>query len=83
MFITSLIDFPSGESEWPLALQLSTGKVLTCDLVVVATGVVPNCEVFQGVVDIAPVTESGGGIRVDNAMHTSATGKFLSYTFYS
>ncbi|KAF4522656.1 hypothetical protein B566_EDAN011055 [Ephemera danica] len=64
-------DFPADENDYPLALQLSNGKVISADLVVVATGVVPNCEVFASVVDVAPVSERGGGIRVDKIMQTS------------
>lgn len=33
-------------SHWPLYVELTNGKVYGCDLVVSATGVVPNTSVF-------------------------------------
>ncbi len=50
----------------PLAVTLSTGEVLPCDVVIVAAGVVPNLDFLAG----TPI-EQGRGIRVDDGMRTN------------
>lgn len=42
-------DTPPGRSpdSWPVYVELSNGKVYGCDLIVSATGVVPNTSVFR------------------------------------
>lgn len=34
------------ESTWPVYVELSSGKIIGCDLVISATGVVPAVDVF-------------------------------------
>jgi small subunit ribosomal protein S18b len=48
------------ESDFPAVVLLSNGKVLTCDLVVSATGVIPNTQVFQDDSRFIISTQDGG-----------------------
>lgn len=50
----------------PLAVTLSTGEVLPCDVVIVAAGVAPNLDFLAGT-----TIEQGRGIRVDDGMRTN------------
>ena len=69
---------PAPETEWPVYVQLTNGKTYGCDLVVSATGVVPNSDVVQikcdqegGERGLKVCIEDGGGIEVDSEMRTS------------
>jgi len=62
--------------DWPVALELSSGKFLGCDLVVNAIGVNPNCEPFKGLLELAD-KKLGSGITIDKMMKTSAPGVHL------
>ena len=55
------------EKCWNIYVQLSNGKVLGCDFVISATGVVPNGGLFRDVVDV----DEDGGIIVDDHLRTS------------
>jgi NAD(P)H-nitrite reductase large subunit len=55
-----------GTGDAPLAVTLSTGEVLACDVVIVAAGVVPNLDFLKDT-----GIETGRGIRVDAGMRTS------------
>uniref|UniRef100_A0A3B4ZIR2 Pyridine nucleotide-disulfide oxidoreductase domain-containing protein 1 n=1 Tax=Stegastes partitus TaxID=144197 RepID=A0A3B4ZIR2_9TELE len=54
---------------WPVYVQLTNGKTFGCDLVVSATGVVPNAEPFLHGNTFAVAGD--GGLRVDDHMMTS------------
>ncbi|XP_047430596.1 pyridine nucleotide-disulfide oxidoreductase domain-containing protein 1 isoform X2 [Mugil cephalus] len=54
---------------WPVYVQLTNGKTFGCDLVVSATGVVPNTEPFLR--GNAFAVADNGGLRVDDHMRTS------------
>ena len=76
---------PETISEWPVYVQLTNGKTYGCDLVVSATGVVPNSDVVKIKCDpgeggggdgkeergLKVCVEDGGGIAVDSGMRTS------------
>lgn len=71
---------PTSENapEWPVYVQLTNGKTYGCDLVVSATGVVPNSDVVRIKCDhekeetrLKVCVEDGGGIEVDSGMRTS------------
>ena len=78
---------PEMTSEWPVHVQLTNGKTYGCDLVVSATGVVPNSDVVKIKCDpregeegrgegergrgLKVCAEDGGGIAVDSEMRTS------------
>ena len=65
--------------EWPVYVQLTNGKTYGCDLVVSATGVVPNSDVVrikcdweeEGETGLKVCVKDGGGIVVDSGMRTS------------
>ena len=63
--------------DWPVYVQLTNGKAYGCDLVVSATGVVPNSDVIRishekdGNVELELSAEDGGGILVDSEMRSS------------
>ncbi|XP_069012753.1 pyridine nucleotide-disulfide oxidoreductase domain-containing protein 1 isoform X1 [Embiotoca jacksoni] len=60
---------PESAGSWPVYIQLSNGKTFGCDLVVSATGVVPNTEPFLHGNTFAVAED--GGLRVDDHMMTS------------
>jgi NAD(P)H-nitrite reductase large subunit len=62
-----------GGADAPLAVTLSTGEVLPCDVVIVAAGVAPNLDFLAG----TPIA-MGRGIRVDNGMRTSVEGVYAA-----
>lgn len=62
------------EDEWPIYVKLTNGKVYGCDLVVSATGVVPNSDVIKMNCDRdteLKLSEDVGGILVDSDMRSS------------
>lgn len=59
---------PDEENEWPVFAQLNNGMEIGCDLIISATGVVPNYELFQDMLR----SDTEKGIIVDDAMRTSA-----------
>jgi NAD(P)H-nitrite reductase large subunit len=75
------IGFPEDLSDWPVALQLSSGKMIGCDVVVNAIGVHPNCDMFKGVLDLAD-EKLGSGIKIDKLMCTSAPGNKLTLIYH-
>jgi NADPH-dependent 2,4-dienoyl-CoA reductase/sulfur reductase-like enzyme len=66
------IDAGEGEGA-PLAVRLSTGEVLPCDLLIVAAGVVPNVSFLDG----TPV-HVAKGVLVDERMQTSVPGIYAA-----
>ncbi|XP_051911325.1 pyridine nucleotide-disulfide oxidoreductase domain-containing protein 1 isoform X3 [Hippocampus zosterae] len=54
---------------WPVYVVLTNGKTFGCDLVVSATGVIPNTEPFLRGNNFA--LDDDGGLRVDDHMATS------------
>ncbi|KAM9327427.1 pyridine nucleotide-disulfide oxidoreductase domain-containing protein 1 isoform 2-T2 [Pholidichthys leucotaenia] len=54
---------------WPVYVQLTNGRMLGCDFVVSATGVVPNTEPFLHGNNFAVAED--GGLQVDGQMMTS------------
>lgn len=65
-----LAEFPdSTEGDFPVYVELKNNKILGCDLVVSATGVVPAVDLFtrDNNFDIA----SDGGLKVNDKMETS------------
>ncbi|XP_065913309.1 pyridine nucleotide-disulfide oxidoreductase domain-containing protein 1-like [Dysidea avara] len=52
-------------SAWPVYIKLTNGIVYGCDIIVSATGVIPNTAVFQAQL------ASDGGISVDHEMRSS------------
>ncbi|XP_008298613.1 pyridine nucleotide-disulfide oxidoreductase domain-containing protein 1 [Stegastes partitus] len=60
---------PESAGSWPVYVQLTNGKTFGCDLVVSATGVVPNAEPFLHGNTFAVAGD--GGLRVDDHMMTS------------
>lgn len=69
-------EFPSDLKDWPLALELSNGTFLGCDLVVNAIGVIPNCKPFEGLLELAD-DKIGSGILIDKMMKTSVPGLII------
>lgn len=59
----------SSDHDWPVYIQLTTGKTYGCDLIVSATGVTPNSMLFQK--DLNFDLAEDGGIKVDDHMRTS------------
>lgn len=57
----------SGSESWPLYVKLSNNKIYGCDLVISATGVLPNT---QNLKDLVKLSEDGG-ILVDSEMCSS------------
>ena len=62
-----------GTGDAPLAVTLTTGEVLPCDVVIVAAGVIPNLDFLQGT-----KIQQGRGIRVDDGMRTNVEGVFAA-----
>lgn len=54
--------------EWPIYVQLTNGKIIGCDFIVSATGVIPNSDII-GLEDIKK--EKDGGLLVDWKLETS------------
>jgi pyruvate/2-oxoglutarate dehydrogenase complex dihydrolipoamide dehydrogenase (E3) component len=52
--------------EWPLAVQLTNGKIYGCDLIICAIGVIPNTELVKNFVNLS----NSGGIIVDKNLQT-------------
>jgi len=61
------------EGETVRALKLSDGTVVPCDAVVLATGVVPNTEFFEG-----DGPERADGLPVNDRMETRASGVYAA-----
>ena len=63
--------------DWPVYVLLTNGKTYGCDLVVSATGIVPNSDVVRishkqdRSTELQLSTEDGGGILVDSEMRSS------------
>ncbi len=55
------------EKDWPVFAQLNNGTEVGCDLIISATGVVPNYELFK----VLLRSDTEKGIIVDDAMRTS------------
>ncbi len=62
-----------GTGDAPLAVTLTTGEVLPCDVVIVAAGVIPNLDFLQGT-----SIQQGRGIRVDDGMRTNVEGVYAA-----
>uniref|UniRef100_UPI00398F74DB pyridine nucleotide-disulfide oxidoreductase domain-containing protein 1 n=1 Tax=Pristiophorus japonicus TaxID=55135 RepID=UPI00398F74DB len=64
------------EETWPVYVQLTNGKIYGSDLIVSATGVIPNVEPFvaNNPFDVA----EDGGLKVDEQMHTSVPDIFAA-----
>ncbi|XP_043964794.1 pyridine nucleotide-disulfide oxidoreductase domain-containing protein 1 isoform X1 [Gambusia affinis] len=62
---------PDTAGSWPVYVQLTNGKTFGCDLVVSATGVVPNTEPFLHGNNFSLADD--GGLQVDDHMKTSET----------
>ena len=56
------------ESDHKIQITLSNGKVIKSDILVSATGVIPNSDIFQGSLKVC---EADGGILVNRRMQTS------------
>lgn len=54
--------------EWPIYVQLTNGKIIGCDFIVSATGIIPNSDII-GLEDIKK--EKDGGLLVDWKLETS------------
>ena len=68
----------SKAEDWPVYVLLTNSKVYGCDLVVSATGIIPNSDVVRidsheqdRSTELQLLTEDGGGILVDSEMRTS------------
>ncbi|KAG8238483.1 hypothetical protein J437_LFUL004946 [Ladona fulva] len=67
------------EIKWPVYVMLTNGKCVGCDLVVAATGVVPNSSSFINVLNGPKSCPSdGNGIMVDLRMRTTTEGVFAA-----
>ena len=58
---------PSGDSDWPVCLTLSSGEVVGCDFLVSATGVTPNASFLGTEFARSPID---GGIVVNRRLQT-------------
>ncbi|KAK3933394.1 Pyridine nucleotide-disulfide oxidoreductase domain-containing protein 1 [Frankliniella fusca] len=67
-----------GDDLWPARAQLTNGKVIGADLVVSATGVTPNVEVFARGNPGLRLDAEDGGILVDEHMRSSVPGVFAA-----
>lgn len=61
------------KEDWPIFAELTDGKVIGCDLVISATGVVPNCSLFSSCNQ-----DAEKGIFVNETMCTSAKDVFAA-----
>lgn len=66
-----------GDDQWPLRAELTNGQVLGADLVVSATGVVPNVEAFTAGNPALRLADDGG-ILVDEQMRTAVAGVYAA-----
>ncbi|KAF6213834.1 hypothetical protein GE061_011556 [Apolygus lucorum] len=57
-----------GDAAWPVYVELTNGKLVGCDMIVSATGVVPNVDVFKG---CGVAVSDDGGLKVNWKMQTS------------
>nr|CAB3265338.1 pyridine nucleotide-disulfide oxidoreductase domain-containing protein 1-like [Phallusia mammillata] len=64
----SEVDRKSNKSLWPVYAKLTNGKVLGCDFIVSATGVVPNTEVLT---QLPCSFSEDGGVRIDENMRVT------------
>ncbi|XP_073987573.1 pyridine nucleotide-disulfide oxidoreductase domain 1 isoform X2 [Rhodnius prolixus] len=63
--------FPGNEikdKEWPVYVELTNGKIIGCDFIVSATGVVPSIDFIK---DTGVELASDGGIKVDWKLESS------------
>ncbi|RVE56308.1 hypothetical protein OJAV_G00219910 [Oryzias javanicus] len=60
---------PESAGSWPVYVQLTNGKTFGCDIIVSATGVVPNTDPFLPGNSFALAED--GGLQVDDHMRTS------------
>ncbi|XP_024150419.1 pyridine nucleotide-disulfide oxidoreductase domain-containing protein 1 [Oryzias melastigma] len=60
---------PESAGSWPVYIQLTNGKTFGCDIIVSATGVVPNTDPFLPGNSFALAED--GGLQVDDHMMTS------------
>lgn len=63
----------SPEEDWPVFAHLTNGMIIGCDLVISATGVVPNVDLFSCLEH-----DHDKGIFVDNALRTSIPDVFAA-----
>jgi pyridine nucleotide-disulfide oxidoreductase domain-containing protein 1 len=72
----------NGDGDWPVALELSNGSIVLCDVVMCATGVTPNVEWLRGGLDVAVDSgdddallghDASGGVLVKAGNMQSAT----------
>lgn len=61
---------PYSEGNWPLYIELSDGQIVGCDLLVQATGVKPNSEMWKAQCNKLELANDGG-ILVDDHMMSS------------
>lgn len=61
--------------EWPVYVQLTNGKIIGCDFIVSATGVIPNSDI-AGLEDLKKGED--GGFLVDWKLETSAEGIYAA-----
>lgn len=75
--LTPAQDHYNKVEDWPVYVLLTNGKAYGCDLVVSATGIVPNSDVVKisyeqdRSTQLQLSTEDGGGILVDSEMRSS------------
>jgi len=60
-----------GDSEWPVFVELTNGKVYGCDFIISATGVIPATSMFTSDGSCDMVLAEDGGIQVNDRMETS------------
>lgn len=67
--VVSVCNHTAGKEKWPLYITLSNGKIIGCDILISATGVVPNTERFTDGNDFTIADDSG--LKVDSRMRTN------------
>lgn len=70
-------DVTSCEEGWAVYVMLTSGAVFGCDLVVSATGVIPNAGGVAVTGERLALAEDGG-VRVDREMRTSLPGVYAA-----
>ncbi|KAK7872410.1 hypothetical protein R5R35_007017 [Gryllus longicercus] len=65
------------DDEWPIYVELTNGKIIGCDFVVSATGVIPNSQLFVSGNDNLEIAEDGG-LKVDWKMETTVPDVFAA-----
>lgn len=73
-----VVQVRDGDDSWPAYVELSNGTTVAADLVVSATGVVPNVEAFARDNPGLRLAEDDGGILVDEHMRSSVPGVFAA-----